>query len=431
MGIELKKQNRKLNFAGEFLKGEPGGYYVPSVDDEGNLTWTPTESDMPAIPGANIKGNDGITPFGEMIPVIQITTLEEYTAFRESVRYQAGEYYLINVSEDIIYLSSGRISVIENGDVVEIYTNGMGQVEELYVERKTNSGFPSTNKVLYVVEKSDGGITYSIISDGATGKDGKNGISPTVSTKEIDNGHEITFTYAGQYSKTIELYHGEPGKDGANGKDGKDGANGKDGQPGKDGANGADGKNGSDGVSVSKVEVDADNHLQITLSNGTTQDAGQITVSGGSGGGAVEYELINSFTATATDVANGIKGFAFSTDKNGNDFSLRAITAYCYFPAATGNGTFELAVKNAGGASKGIHKRSDMLATSERWLKIDMELKGYWTGGSTHNTTVNGTAPFYDGHSRNNVSNEAYYINLTSNIVLPAGTTIEVYGVRA
>lgn len=421
MGIELTKKTNKINFSGELLRGEPGGYYIPNVDDDGVLTWTPTVENMPGIPAANIKGNDGITPFGEMIPITQITTHEEYIAFRESVRYQAGEYYLINVSADTIYLSSGQIGVIGNGDVVEIYSNGMGQVEELYVERKTSSGFPSTNKVLYVVEKSDGGITYSIISDGATGKDGKNGISPTVSTKEIDNGHEITFAYGGQNTKTIELYHGEPGKDGVSGKDGA---------PGKDGSNGAPGKNGSDGVSVTKVEVDSNNHLQVTLSNGKTQDAGAITVSGG-GGGSVEYELLNSFKVTATDVANSVKGFAFSTDKDGKEFSVRAITAYCYFPAATGNGTFEIAIKNPGGASKGIHKRTDMLATSERWLKIDMELKGYWTGGSTHNTTVNGVMPFYDGHSRNNVSNPAYYINLTSNIVLPEGTTIEVYGVRA
>ena len=79
---------------------------------------------------------------------------------------------------------------------------------------------------------------------------------------------------------------------------------------------------------------------------------------------------------------------------------------------------------------KGIYKRSDMLATSERWIKLDMSLKGYWTGGSTINTTVNGTTALYEGHSRNNVSNNAYYINITSNVVLPVGSTIEVFGVR-
>lgn len=39
--------------------GEDGGYYTPSVDAEGNLTWTASKTGMPAIAGANIKGPKG------------------------------------------------------------------------------------------------------------------------------------------------------------------------------------------------------------------------------------------------------------------------------------------------------------------------------------------------------------------------------------
>lgn len=42
--------------------GEDGGYYTPSVDNSGNLTWTASKTGMPAVQGANIKGpagNDG------------------------------------------------------------------------------------------------------------------------------------------------------------------------------------------------------------------------------------------------------------------------------------------------------------------------------------------------------------------------------------
>lgn len=39
--------------------GEDGGYYTPDVDTSGNLTWTPSKTDMPAISGANIKGPAG------------------------------------------------------------------------------------------------------------------------------------------------------------------------------------------------------------------------------------------------------------------------------------------------------------------------------------------------------------------------------------
>ena len=39
--------------------GQDGGYYAPSVDDDGNLTWTPSKDDMPQVEGANIKGPEG------------------------------------------------------------------------------------------------------------------------------------------------------------------------------------------------------------------------------------------------------------------------------------------------------------------------------------------------------------------------------------
>ena len=41
--------------------GADGGYYTPAVSDSGNLTWTPSKSGMPSVPGVNIKGPKGDT----------------------------------------------------------------------------------------------------------------------------------------------------------------------------------------------------------------------------------------------------------------------------------------------------------------------------------------------------------------------------------
>ena len=47
------------------LQGEPGapgadgGYYTPSVDSEGNLTWAGSKEDMPPVDGSNIRGPQG------------------------------------------------------------------------------------------------------------------------------------------------------------------------------------------------------------------------------------------------------------------------------------------------------------------------------------------------------------------------------------
>ena len=39
--------------------GEDGGYYEPSVDASGNLSWTASKIGMPAVEGANIRGPQG------------------------------------------------------------------------------------------------------------------------------------------------------------------------------------------------------------------------------------------------------------------------------------------------------------------------------------------------------------------------------------
>lgn len=60
MPIELKSKNGSIHLSqGAVIQGGDGGYYIPSVDEDGNLTWTPSEAGMPAVDGANIKGADG------------------------------------------------------------------------------------------------------------------------------------------------------------------------------------------------------------------------------------------------------------------------------------------------------------------------------------------------------------------------------------
>lgn len=59
-------QNDDPDSGGAFLPGEPGGYYIPSVDDDGNLSWAASKEGMPEAAGANIKGPKGDT--GEQGP---------------------------------------------------------------------------------------------------------------------------------------------------------------------------------------------------------------------------------------------------------------------------------------------------------------------------------------------------------------------------
>lgn len=57
--IKLQNKNGNIDLTQKMFKGDPGGYYTPAVDAEGNLTWAPSEEDMPAVEGANIQGPAG------------------------------------------------------------------------------------------------------------------------------------------------------------------------------------------------------------------------------------------------------------------------------------------------------------------------------------------------------------------------------------
>lgn len=56
--------------------GQDGGYYAPSVDADGNLTWTPSKADMPQVEGANIKGSEGKTGATPNLQIGEVTTLD-------------------------------------------------------------------------------------------------------------------------------------------------------------------------------------------------------------------------------------------------------------------------------------------------------------------------------------------------------------------
>lgn len=102
---------------------------------------------------------------------------------------------------------------------------------------------------------------------------------------------------------------GDVGPAGKAGKDGVDGKVGKDGKPGKD---------GEDGVSVVDANVDIDNHLVITLSDGKEVDAGSLDGLGEKGSGnlqVINSNTINGGTQPAQDTYTWIDyATGFSTE---------------------------------------------------------------------------------------------------------------------
>lgn len=127
---------------------------------------------------------------------------------------------------------------------------------------------------------------------GEAGKDGEDGTSVRIladaeSCTQLGDGYidangylqvltnlnPRTFTSAG-------LIRGPQGPQGPQGEQGPQGPQGPQGEQGEQGEAGTDGTDGSDGVSVTNVAITQTNHLIVTLSNGTTIDAGEIQVTG-------------------------------------------------------------------------------------------------------------------------------------------------------
>ena len=118
---------------------------------------------------------------------------------------------------------------------------------------------------------------------------------------------------------------GRMGPKGDKGERGLDGANGTD---GANGVNGIDGQDGEDGVSIVDVELDFDNHLRCTLSDGTVLDAGAIEIPEGMGA-----EVIQNYISTVSSSTQGdavyiqdtqptVSGKYLWIDTTGNDITF-------------------------------------------------------------------------------------------------------------
>ena len=100
-------------------------------------------------------------------------------------------------------------------------------------------------------------------TDGTDGTDGLNGRPAPIPPVPADG---------------VDGANGTNGADGtsSNGVDGTDGSNGTNGTDGATGSTGPVGGTGAEGRSVTSVVVDEACRLQVTYSDGTTQDAGQV-----------------------------------------------------------------------------------------------------------------------------------------------------------
>lgn len=133
-----------------------------------------------------------------------------------------------------------------------------------------------------------------------------------------------TFTNAG-HIQGPQGPQGEQGIQGIQGPQGIQGVQGIQGEQGPAGQNGTNGTNGTDGVSITNVSVNASNHLIVTLSSGSTIDAGEIQVSGGMSNPMTTQGdiIVGGASGTPSRLAKGTAGqvLAMNSDATGLEWT--------------------------------------------------------------------------------------------------------------
>lgn len=225
-----------------------GATFTPSVDEDGNLSWT------------NDRGRDNPT-------TINIKGYSPSILVRE-----------VEGGRELIITDNRQSQTVKILDGADGYSPAI-LVREIEGGKQLIITDSRQSQTVTVMDGVDG-------KDGTNGKDGADGYSPRILVRTVDGGHQLVITdYSG--SQTVDVMDGANGQDGAAGTNGTDGVDGvsptvavttitgghrvtitdKDGAKTfdvKDGTNTSE--TGSDGVSptVSVVDITGGHRVTIT-----------------------------------------------------------------------------------------------------------------------------------------------------------------------
>ena len=244
-----------------------GATFTPSVDEDGNLSWT-NDRGRENPKTVNIHGYSPAILVKEVDGGKQLII----TDYRQSqtVTIQDGYSPVILVRE----VEGGRELVITDKKQSQTVTikDGIDGYSPVILVREVEGG-----RELVITDKKQS-QTVKIL-DGTNGTDG---YSPAILVREVDGGHQLVITDYRQ-SQTVDVMDGKDGTNGTNGTDGysptvtteaitggtritvtdKDGAKSFDILNGTNGTNGTDGKDGYSPAILVR-EVDGGHQLVIT-----------------------------------------------------------------------------------------------------------------------------------------------------------------------
>lgn len=109
---------------GDIPAGADGGYYTPAVSSAGLLSWTPSKSDMPAVPSADIKGPKGDAGY---TPVKGKDYFDGENG--TSVTVKSVNTSSADGGSNVVTFSDGKTLTVKNGSKGSPGTNGTTPVK--------------------------------------------------------------------------------------------------------------------------------------------------------------------------------------------------------------------------------------------------------------------------------------------------------------
>lgn len=187
----------------------------------------------------------------------------------------------------------------------------------LNVVSVTVTTLPAGNSATATYDKSTGTLALGIPqgNKGDTGATGATGPANVLTIGSVTSGKVASATITGETPNQVLNLVLEKGDKGEQGEQGKQGIQG---EQGKQGIQGPQGNPGTDAPTITGITIrQSDYHLIVTLSDGTSYDAGYCRGQAGAGTGdmlAAVYDPNNKHTDIFEYVDNAIKDVKVTTD---------------------------------------------------------------------------------------------------------------------
>lgn len=205
----------------------------------------------------------------------------------------------------------------QNGEAKKLLGMTLLDFVTLSVVKVTVTTLPAGSQATATYDKTTGTLALGIPqgSKGDTGATGATGPANVLTIGSVTSGKVASATITGEAPNQVLNLVLEKGD---KGETGDKGATGDTGPQGKQGIQGPQGKPGADAPTITGITIrQSDYHLIVTLSDGTSYDAGYCRGQAGAGTGdmlAAVYDPNNKHTDIFEYVDNAIKDVKVTTD---------------------------------------------------------------------------------------------------------------------